>query len=889
MELFLQTLLRLSLSGSLLALLLTALRPLLRGRVSRRTAYYLWLLVLLRLCVPAGIALPAPVEAAAEPTDAPPAVIQTVPEGPLDVPAGPAGAEPSPPSQAAPEPPVKPVEPTEPTPAPAGPGLKERLKGPEVWAAVWAAGAAASLLWFALGYFLASGAVRRSAGRPSPEALAVLRELDGTGRVRLAESPAVSTPLLLGAARPVIVLPAGVTDRARLRDILTHELTHVRRHDLALKWFAAAVTSLHWFNPVMLLVRREIGRCCELSCDEAVMAGMDEAERRHYGETLLKLAAHAPRGLGSMAVTLCEEKKQLKERLYCIVKYKKSGPMVVFLSLLLAAAVGACSLINGVTPVTPDPPEPPAADEPQEEDTEPPVLYELDGGLTLAIPGDIADRLLVFTSGRECEYWANDVSVFEKQSYEEAEGMEGVGYLFGITRYTAEQYEEYLTEDGSGISPIATDGTYYYMYTFATDVQFYRSGIDSYENVDFTPWQELEARVGGILDDFVARNGLKAYSSLNQHAQVLYQNITKETSPDSRDYDFTVRVERGGRTDQFHITGENGYNVAFVGNYLTLSYHWDEAEESEWLAPEDPGTVLTLTSADGETSIQCRSGDDMAALTMGGETRYAHVWDPETPENPDPHLRYSLLSFLMIIPDDAFNHQVWAGTVDGSLSPADAAAALADQVAENYRNTPDWLAWKPLDFQVESAEVFDAYNGEDFPNFCFNGRFCVRLDDPNYTQWQAGAGLSDPIAEGTFAGYYRWGAEIFVMKNADGDWYIADRGTGGYSAELPGWTLSSGMENYIGNAPLEELVRLFYLTEGDSHEYRLPMKICERPAEELAGLNDLLDRRTGPEAQELCRALSAYLNAGYGYEDTLRSVEDLNALLDPAYRVYTAE
>ena len=199
MELFLQTLLRLSLSGSLLALLLTALRPLLRGRVSRRTAYYLWLLVLLRLCVPAGIALPAPVEAAAEPADAPPPVIQTLPDTLPDVPAGPAGAEPSPPSQTAPEPPVKPAEPTEPTPA--GPSLGERLRGPEAWTVVWAAGAAASLLWFALGYFRASGAVRRSAGRPSPEALAVLRELDGTGRVRLAESPAVSTPLLLGAAR----------------------------------------------------------------------------------------------------------------------------------------------------------------------------------------------------------------------------------------------------------------------------------------------------------------------------------------------------------------------------------------------------------------------------------------------------------------------------------------------------------------------------------------------------------------------------------------------------------------------------------------------------------------------------------------------------------------
>ena len=53
-------LLRLSLLGSLLAAVLFLLKPLLRGRVSRAAAYYLWLLVLLRLCVPVGLTLPLP-------------------------------------------------------------------------------------------------------------------------------------------------------------------------------------------------------------------------------------------------------------------------------------------------------------------------------------------------------------------------------------------------------------------------------------------------------------------------------------------------------------------------------------------------------------------------------------------------------------------------------------------------------------------------------------------------------------------------------------------------------------------------------------------------------------------------------------------------------------
>ncbi len=91
----------------------------------------------------------------------------------------------------------------------------------------------------------------------------------------------------------MIVLPQqayvqdGMADE--LNNILQHELTHYRRKDVLYKWFVAAVTSIHWFNPVMLLIRREINRACELSCDEAVISGMSDIEKRSYGNTLLTL------------------------------------------------------------------------------------------------------------------------------------------------------------------------------------------------------------------------------------------------------------------------------------------------------------------------------------------------------------------------------------------------------------------------------------------------------------------------------------------------------------------------------------------------------------------------------------------------------------------------
>lgn len=341
---FLSTLLRLSLLGSLLAVLLLLLRPLLRRWTSRAVSYYLWLPVLLRLCIPLGITLSLP---AVSPVPEPPAVpaapvISSQSGGAVSRPA-PAETEKHP--FTVPTAPV-PVSPPQPPEAPEAPGWAELVDWSIPLAALWAAGALTCLGWYAGGYLRFARRVRQSALPPSSKALEVLRALDPAGRVTLAQCPLASTPMLLGALRPAIILPMGVEGEERLRDILSHELTHARRHDLLYKWFAALATSLHWFNPVMLLVRREIARACELSCDEAVVRRMDGVARRHYGETLLALAAAPAHGPGVLAATLCEEKAHLKERLIAIVNYHTKGTAAAVLAALLVLAVSGCALVS---------------------------------------------------------------------------------------------------------------------------------------------------------------------------------------------------------------------------------------------------------------------------------------------------------------------------------------------------------------------------------------------------------------------------------------------------------------------------------------------------------------------------------------------------------------
>ena len=318
----LPVLLRLSLFGSLLALALFALKPLLRGRVSRTVQYYLWLLVLLRLCIPAGLTLTLP-EAPAVPVQPPaPAVSQTVqPDTPAPVPEPlPAAAE------------------QVPVPAPD----PDPVNWSAILSGIWAVGAALCAGRYLFGYCLLRGKIRRNETAPAPETLALLAELEPSKWVRVAESAAVDTPLLLGPFAPVIVLPPRLTDPGQLRDILAHELTHARRYDLLYKWFAALTVSVHWFNPLMILIRREISRACELACDEAVIKTLDAPARQHYGETLLSLAAY---DLSALALPMCGEKRNLKERLVSIVKRHRRTPATIFLTAALLLTIGGCSLV----------------------------------------------------------------------------------------------------------------------------------------------------------------------------------------------------------------------------------------------------------------------------------------------------------------------------------------------------------------------------------------------------------------------------------------------------------------------------------------------------------------------------------------------------------------
>jgi beta-lactamase regulating signal transducer with metallopeptidase domain len=132
---------------------------------------------------------------------------------------------------------------------------------------------------------------RRRLPAKENETLLLYQLYDGKKAPRIFRNPLVPTPMLIGMFRPAIYLPDTEYTEVQLRNILLHELTHLRRHDVAVKWLAALTVRLHWFNPIAYLVRREIDRVCELACDEAVIKNLNNDGKQAYGDTLIAVAS----------------------------------------------------------------------------------------------------------------------------------------------------------------------------------------------------------------------------------------------------------------------------------------------------------------------------------------------------------------------------------------------------------------------------------------------------------------------------------------------------------------------------------------------------------------------------------------------------------------------
>lgn len=182
--------------------------------------------------------------------------------------------------------------------------------------------------------------------------LAVTAQEMRIGRpIELRVNPLVATPMLVGCFHPCIILPrADVSDEA-FQYIVMHELTHYKRRDIVYKWLVQLAVCLHWFNPFVYVMRREIEMACEFACDEAVIRRTGYGRAKDYGETLLgAMVAVGAYREPLASVTMSADKELLKERLGAIMNGGKKTKMAAVITAGLTVGIILGAVFIGVFP-----------------------------------------------------------------------------------------------------------------------------------------------------------------------------------------------------------------------------------------------------------------------------------------------------------------------------------------------------------------------------------------------------------------------------------------------------------------------------------------------------------------------------------------------------------
>lgn len=359
---------------------------------------------------------------------------------------------------------------------------------------------------------------------------------------------------------------------------------------------------------------------------------------------------------------------------------------------------------------------------------------------------------------------------------------------------------------------------------------------------------------------------LQAASQLGEQISDAYGRLS--TLP------FTATVEaEDGRQWTYTIHRGNSYNAEFVGNYLPVSFTWSQAEKAAW--DSQNGYLLTLDNSQSGVSLSAKSGGDVVRLEEGSAICYLRAHSSDS-SDPAEEQNNAIFQHLLILAEDAAGQAVWDNAVvNGSITDLEEVAAqLTEQVAQGYRDLPDFLVWKPNDVQIQenSQRVFDAWYGEN-PNFCFGLGIYVGISDPMSAQafhWQVGSGLPE---EPSFGDYYPWGQETYVVLDQEANlWRIQGAGTGGYAAELP---------FDLATATVSDLVDAWSLSEGFTHDYRLFYYLTDKSLAELADLNEALDRRSGEEAEAFLLGMKSHMEEYYMYHEP--TLSDIASVLDAPY------
>ena len=200
---------------------------------------------------------------------------------------------------------------------------------------IWGCGTGILFIYFVVVYTVNALKIKKNKKYADDETLLVLEECKRLVGVKRKASLAHygKSPMLMGAVRPVIIIPEDYSLKDK-RNIIIHELCHLKNGDIYSLWAAAAVLCLNWYNPVIWFSFFTFRRDIEVYCDRRVLEYTDS--KKEYAELLVKTALKKNSFIAG-TTSLQNGEKEVERRIKYMAYFKKPG--FIWIAVIAVAAV----------------------------------------------------------------------------------------------------------------------------------------------------------------------------------------------------------------------------------------------------------------------------------------------------------------------------------------------------------------------------------------------------------------------------------------------------------------------------------------------------------------------------------------------------------------------
>ncbi len=176
----------------------------------------------------------------------------------------------------------------------------------------------------------------------------IKKELKINSNLQIYYADNIPSAILIGIVRPTIYLPNKLRSLSQWNYILRHECMHYKNHDLWIKWFAMIVSWIHFFNPVVYFILKEINKDCEVACDYSVIQNLSKEDHIDYGNTILSMLQVEKSSVQSLTTSMTGSKKEVKNRILKIAKIQNKKLMILATTILCVSLIFGCFVFSSI-------------------------------------------------------------------------------------------------------------------------------------------------------------------------------------------------------------------------------------------------------------------------------------------------------------------------------------------------------------------------------------------------------------------------------------------------------------------------------------------------------------------------------------------------------------